>query len=553
MKFPENILAQTLLKLCLEKDIRHIVISPGSRNAPLTIGFSENPEFQCFSVVDERSAAFVAMGMAQQLKKPVAVLCTSGSAVLNYYPAVAEAYYSDIPLIVLSADRPAHLIDIGDGQTIRQENVLEKHVLFSASCKTGPDTVEKNEKLINLALNTALEQKGPVHINLPFAEPLYTTVQTSVIPENIQPDEKTQEYSEDLTSFAEKWNRSSKKMILVGTVPPGSIKQEFIDFLATDESVLFLTETTSNLHHSNLFSSIDQLIAPFSKSEFREIQPEILLTFGGMVVSKKIKSFLREFPPKEHWHIDFKTAYDTYFVLSHHFKTSPNSFFSAFLPLIEPGQSSYQKTGLTLKSYRENRHEKYLRQIPYSDLKVFSEIFKYLPGHCQIQLSNSTPIRYSQFFKIPEENEVFCNRGTSGIDGSVSTAVGAAITAKLPVVLLTGDLSFFYDSNGLWNSHIPDDFKIIIVNNQGGGIFRILPGEKDSYNFDTFFETRHHLQASHLAAMYGFSYRAVHKEEELEESLQNFFRENKNPAILEIFTPAKVNDAVLLNYFEFLK
>ena len=173
MKFSNKLLSQSVTQLCLAKGIDHIVISPGSRNAPLTIGFTSHPDFTNFSIVDERCAAFFALGMAQQLKKPVAIVCTSGSALLNYFPAVAEAFYSDIPLVVLSADRPEALVEIGDGQTIQQENVYGTHVLYSANCKEGQSHQIHNETEINIALNTAIELSGPVHINVPFSEPLY--------------------------------------------------------------------------------------------------------------------------------------------------------------------------------------------------------------------------------------------------------------------------------------------------------------------------------------------------------------------------------------------
>src|SRR5690606_26819486 len=170
MKFSDKPLSQTLVALCREKGIEHIVISPGSRNAPLTLGFANDSYFKCFSIVDERAAAFFALGIAQQLQKPVAVVCTSGSALLNYYPAVAEAFYSDIPLLVFSADRPAEFIDIGDGQTIRQENVFENHILYSANLKQEDAHQKYNETQINIAINTSLELQGPVHINAPFEE-----------------------------------------------------------------------------------------------------------------------------------------------------------------------------------------------------------------------------------------------------------------------------------------------------------------------------------------------------------------------------------------------
>ncbi|MFT5438135.1 MAG: 2-succinyl-5-enolpyruvyl-6-hydroxy-3-cyclohexene-1-carboxylate synthase, partial [Ulvibacter sp.] len=308
MNFSTNILSRSITQLCLANEIDHIVISPGSRNAPLIIGFTEQPDFKCFSIVDERCAAFFAIGLAQQLKKPVAVVCTSGSALLNYYPAIAEAFYSDIPLVIISADRPSHLLEIGDGQTIRQENVFANHILFNGNCKDGGDSFE-NEVIIDEALKTAIHKRGPVHINAPFSEPLYEQTLESVLKQsgvgkedNISPES----FSEDLEPFAKIWNSSSRKMILVGVLDPESIEQRFLDLLAQDKSVIVLTEVTSNLHHEQFFPAIDQLIASLNDNEFQDLRPEILLTFGGMVVSKKIKAFLREYSPLEHWHVDVK-------------------------------------------------------------------------------------------------------------------------------------------------------------------------------------------------------------------------------------------------------
>ena len=553
MKFSNKILSQTLVQLCLDKGIDHIVISPGSRNAPLTIGFGENPNFKCFSIVDERSAAFFAMGMAQQLKKPVAVVCTSGSALLNYYPAIAEAFYSDIPLVVLSADRPSDYIDIGDGQTIRQENVFENHILYSANCKEGEEFQISNETEINIALNTALELNGPVHINIPFSEPLYqTTDQQLVWPQNVKPRPIENSLEEDFSPFIEEWNISKRKMILVGVLPPNSLEFKFIEHLAKDESVLVLTETTSNLYHSNFINSIDQLIAPLTDEDFKKLRPEILLTFGGLVVSKKIKSFLRDFPPSHHWHVDVKKAYDTYFILSHHFKSSINNFFTNFLPKTTIVSSEYQKDWLEVKNHRLQRHKQYEEGIPYSDFMVFCDVFGNLPNNVQLQLSNSATIRYAQLFDIPSSAQVFCNRGTSGIDGSTSTAIGAAFASSLPTVFLTGDLSFFYDSNALWNNYIPKNFKVIVVNNGGGGIFRILPGKKDTDLFNTYFETKHNLTAKHISEMYGFSYSSIRKKEDLKMKILEFFSFSEGPALLEVFTPSTVNDKILTEYFRFI-
>ena len=214
MKHSSKKLSQLITQLCISRGIDNIIISPGSRNAPLTIGFSENKNFTCFSIVDERCAAFFALGMAQQHNKPTVLVCSSGSALLNYYPAISEAFYSDIPLVVISADRPPSLIDIGDGQTIKQENVFENHILESCNCIEGDDYINFNQIIISSALNSAITRSGPVHINVPFTEPLYDTSDSLSI--KLQSDVRVNRdhtFTEDLSSFSKKWNNSKKKLM----------------------------------------------------------------------------------------------------------------------------------------------------------------------------------------------------------------------------------------------------------------------------------------------------------------------------------------------------
>ncbi|MEZ4859357.1 MAG: 2-succinyl-5-enolpyruvyl-6-hydroxy-3-cyclohexene-1-carboxylic-acid synthase [Flavobacteriaceae bacterium] len=552
MIYSSKILSQTVVELCLAKEIDRIVISPGSRNAPLILGFTLQEKATCYSIVDERCAAFFAIGIAQQLKKPVAVVCSSGSALLNYYPAVAEAFYSNIPLVVISADRPSHLIEIGDGQTIRQENVYVNHIYYSANCKEGDVFQEYNVKEINKALNTAIEKQGPVHINVPFSEPLYDVISEKMAPiKNIKPAVFSEEISKEaLTPFFEKWNASKKKLILVGTLAPHTLATELLNTLANDTSVLVFTETTSNLHHENFFPSIDQLITSLNEEDFKKLQPDILLTFGGMVISKRIKSFLRKYQPKEHWHVGTNKANDTYFSLSHHFKNHPNSFFNLFLTEVTPVESQFQKYWLALKKERLEKHALFERNMPYSDFSVYHQIFRKLPNNLQLQLANSTAIRYAQLFSLPSSIEVFCNRGTSGIDGSTSTAIGASIGSGKQTLLITGDLSFLYDSNALWNNYIPNSFRIIIVNNSGGGIFRILPKAKKVPHFENYFETKHHFHAEHLCEMFGFQYASAKNKESIENVLKEFFALGNKPKLLEIFTPSEINDEVLNDYFD---
>ena len=546
--YPKIPLAQAVIEIFRQKEIQHIVISPGSRNAPLTIGFTNQDTFTCYSIADERCAAFFALGLAQQLQKPIAVVCTSGSALLNYYPAVAEAFYSQIPLLVVSADRPQGKIDIGDGQTIRQENVFANHIVFSANLTENAS--EKNDNLIVSAIETAITQKGPAHINVPFEEPLYESLlEPTYIPKfALFTIEKATFNLEE--KFVSEWQLAKRKLILVGELLPNSIEQKYIDFLAQDESVLVLLEKTSNLHHPTFIDRIDTLVTTFSEDDKLNFQPDILLTFGGMVVSKRIKALLRNYQPKQHWHVDEIRAYDTFGCLSEHFQTNISSFFSQLLVENKTIESKYQYNFQAIWQDRLRKHDKYMSKIPFSDFKVFDFLSQHLPEEIQLQVSNSSPIRYIQLVHINKSIEVFCNRGTSGIDGSTSTAIGAAVANKKPTILITGDISFLYDSNALWNNYIPKNFKIILINNNGGGIFRILPGHQENETFNTFFETSHHLTAEHLAKMYQLNYVSVKEVNELHSVWSAFVSEENRPTILEIFTPEKLNNSILLDYFK---
>lgn len=555
--YPEKPLAQIVIAACQQRGIAEVVISPGSRNAPLTVGFHNHPDIQAYSVVDERCAAFFALGIAQQQQRPVALVCTSGSALLNYYPAVAEAFYSKIPLVVISADRPAHLIDRGDGQTIRQKGVFANHILAEANLEEGEGTDEANAQKVMSVLRIAKEQRGPVHINVPFDEPLYTTVpaiDTEVIATVAQYvetcDQETRQELIDWEEVASVWTSSKKKLVLIGVHDPSAEFQRVIDELKKDPSVLIMTETTSNIAADGTINSIDQLITPLDEEAFKALQPDLLVTMGGLVVSKRIKQFLRAYKPKLHWHVDALNALDTYFCLTQHIAEYPWEFFPKLLggvSLVMEG--SYQQTWLAEKARRILQHKRYMAEVPFSDLWVFQELLSSLPKEVQLQISNSSSIRYAQLFSLDDTLTVFCNRGTSGIDGSTSTAVGAAVASDQPTVLITGDVSFYYDSNALWNQYIPASFRIVILNNSGGGIFKIIPGPKKT-NALEYFETPHSLTAEHLAMTYGFGYRSASTKEDLEEVLIDFYATSVQPQILEVFTPAEVNDELLKKYFK---
>ena len=550
--------AQLASFYCKENNIKNIIISPGSRNAPLTINFTNNTFFNCYSIVDERSAAFFALGMAQQTQTPAVLICTSGSALLNYYPAITEAYYSDIPLIILSADRPKHLLEIGDGQTIKQENVFANHILKSITL-SKEIAINKNAYKFNQCIIKAIKEKGPVHINIPFDEPLYNVTEKNIPFKKFKKEESQSLLDETplkidyLQQFADKWNQSTKKMVLIGVHYPSELLQTQINHLLKDPSVILLTETTSNIYNKKAINGIDKMLVSLNEEEFNKFQPEILVTLGGMVVSKKIKQFLRNHQPKEHWHIHPKRKLDTFHCLTEHFKISGTLFFSQFFFLTKHRQSNYQTYFNNKKKQIAKKHKSYLETAPFSDLKVFDTIFKQLPNQkLQLQLANSTTIRYSQLFDLPNSLNVFCNRGTSGIDGSTSTAVGASINIKEQTLFITGDISFFYDINALWNKYLKPNFRILLINNIGGGIFRFIKGPK-STNSLNYFETPHHLNAKNICKMHNINYLETDNLTDLKNKLSHFYQSDKRPKLLEIKTPRELNDIILKEYFANLK
>tara|TARA_S200000501_G_scaffold107131_1_gene100556 strand:- start:4855 stop:6624 length:1770 start_codon:yes stop_codon:yes gene_type:complete len=585
IKYPIIPVAQTLILSCLKFDFFDVVISPGSRNVPLAIGFASNKKFNCYSIVDERSAAFFAIGLSQKSKKPTILICTSGSALLNYYPATAEAYYSELPLIILSADRPEYKINIGDGQTINQSNVFEKNILYSNTlkqdCSHATEEIIKsnlqkivnekadfskieklqksiqknNEEIIEIAFNLSINKMQPVHLNVPMEEPLYEFNDSPSISVKVKKKIEKNTSIKDLDNYYKAINKASKIMILFGVSDGNILSKKSIQKINSCSSIIVMKEHTSNIFNESFISNIDRLIGPIelqsnSDSVFDELSPEIVISLGGMIVSKKIKSFLRNYKPQKHFHIGNNISKDSFYSGVKHIKTTANKFFENID--LNKSDSKYFDKWNQLDSSKLDLHNRYMKAINFSDLKVFEILTNWIPKKYNIQVANSTPIRYFQLFDLKNKNMMFANRGTSGIDGSTSTSIGSSIQNDSPVLMVTGDLSFFYDVNALWNSYIPKDFRIIIINNSGGGIFKILPGFKENNLFSEFIETQHNLSARLIAKMFNFNYTRVSTKFGLNLYLRTFFKNSKKPKILEIKTSSIKSTKILKDYFRYL-
>lgn len=550
---------QQLINHLWTRGLTRIVISPGSRNAPLIIGFTDHPKYTCYSVPDERTAGFIALGMAHETKSAVALVCSSGSALLNYYPAITEAFYRKIPLVILSADRPERLVDQGDGQTIRQKDVYSNHILFSNQLEEFPSTEQErlnNHQIIKDALTLAIPSPtamgGPVHLNIPFEEPLYTRESFQIDTEADQQVSVAEPMEKSLIShIANSWNTAKRILILVGQKDKN---EEFDSWLnSVSQEALILSETTSNISVAHSISCIDRLITSFTETDKAHFRCDLLLTFGSNIVSKRIKALLREDKPSEHFHIEVTDIPpNTYQCLTRHVNQSENDFVKNVAPFLKKGSKNYPTHWNTINRDRQTRQKEFELDVPFSDYTVMETLNKTIPKNSILHLANSTPVRYAQLFDWDKELVFHANRGTSGIDGIVSTAMGTAIASQKQVFLIVGDISFFYDTNAWWHRHIPTNLKVIVVNNSGGGIFRLIDGPTNSGQLENHFETHQKNSVEHIALGFGVNYFCASGLTDYSEKL-NTLVHTKESGILEVITPQEKNAGILKAYFKNFK
>ena len=548
------------VETCVAAGLKHVVISPGSRNAPLTISFDEHPEVKTTLVHDERSAGFFALGMALQLQEPVAVLCTSGSAVLNYFPAVAEAFYQSIPLVVISADRPQEWINHGDGQTIMQDHVFGKHVhgFLQLEDKDESESYRQflsNEAQLLLAKATG-NWSGPVHVNFALQEPLYNTETVDKRPE-IDPLKPSEDVTHiDWSKFQSTWSTATKKIVLCGQMPKNKALLEELKTMSEDPTVLVMVENTSNLYDLKFVHCIDRTIEHLDRNN-ADFVPEIIITLGGAIVSKKIKNLFRDWDIKNHWRVGYAfPEMDTFRHLSESVECAPASFIRKLNEAPRNTVELYASKWKNIDFLRQEKTAEFCENAPFSDLKVFSILNDCLPEMSVVHLGNSSVVRYAQLFDPISSVTYQANRGTSGIDGSMSTAAGAAFADKETWhVHFTGDISFFYDSNALWNKFLTPNLRIFMINNEGGGIFKIIPGPNSTQQFKKYFVAEHQHSAEHICKAFEMEYFSARNTEELDGHMEAFYQheEDGRPKLMEIFTDTEVNPEVLKGYFLNLK
>ena len=542
------------------KGVRKIVCSPGSRNVPLLLAAASREIMKKYFVVDERSAAFLALGLGISSQEPVALICTSGTALLNYAPAVAEAYYQGVPLIVISADRPIQWIDQDDSQTLRQDSALENFVKKSYSIPALGEEEKEMQWYINRIANDAVLEScsgkpGPVHINVHLEEPLgrktnYSFSAPRIINTIIGDSIANKEIVKDLASQLSE----SRVLLVAGFGLPDAFLQKTCVEFSRFPNVAVMAETISNLHFREDDYSVDSVLTAYDNDTLDALAPDIIISLGGALVSRKLKEYLRRNKDKcQNWAIGYNhTTTDPFMSLNLRIETEPSRFFrninSALRKLTVADHAKCYKELWAQKRERAGKiKDNFIKDCGWSELKAFNILLKNLPSGVNLSLSNGTAIRYAQIIRYQLPHASYCNRGVSGIDGSVSTAIGTSMVYKGMTVLISGDLSMAYDIGALGMKNIPDRFKIIVMDNQGGGIFRFIPSTSHLEEREEYLCQSPLLPLRHLAEGYSWNYYEVFDEKMFLKTLSVFFSDKKK-AILKVSCDGETSAQILRKY-----
>jgi 2-succinyl-5-enolpyruvyl-6-hydroxy-3-cyclohexene-1-carboxylate synthase len=563
-----------IAELCFKKGVTQAVLCPGSRCAPLTLAFTRNKGINAKTFSDERSAAFVGLGMAQQTRQPVVLICTSGSAAYNFAPAVAEAFFSQTPLIIFTADRPSEWIGQHDGQTIHQSEIFGRHVKRSYQLPQDYDHTDSLwaiNRIINEAINLSRQEPaGPVHINAPFREPLYPAkdevTKFSDDVRIIEPHRQIPDLSADQKNFISDQLKSYKRVLLVtGQHERDEKLTELITQVSAKHHIPVVADIISNLHgcpdailHGDLF------LGQASEALKKTLQPDLLITFGKSLVSKNLKLFLRKYPGTAHWHIQpGGVAADTFRNLTDVIETAPENFFDLLNeigthPENFEGQKQYNFSKLW--EVEERRAIRTLKEFfpieELTELEIVKEVIHALPPNSNLHLANSMSVRYANFIGLELKHKtvnVFSNRGTSGIDGCTSTTVGHCLTSDAMQVLITGDVAFFYDRNAFWHNYPLPNLRVLLLNNHGGIIFNMIDGPASQPEAGEYFITRQPLKAAKLCEEFGFDHLQLDNKRKIRNLIKDFFEADNRTRVLEVESDLQLNRVTFDNLKQKIK
>ena len=519
--------AHLLTDLLRAYGVRRIVLSPGTRSAPLAVAMARSGYFDISVIIDERCAAFAALGMALRLGHPVAMVCTSGSAVLNYAPALAEAYYRRVPLIAISADRPVDLIDQRDSQTIRQPGALT--AVTRASVDIADDRTDRYLRYANRLINQTLAGAvgpipGPVHINMQFDTPLTKMVEGRAESHARKIGIERPKARYDFTSILASIPRTSKVLVVSGDMHP--IYRFSTVLRSAADKLALVAEAQANLGVETGIKAV--------KPDFASLPaPDIVVSIGGSLVSARLKAYLRSLPHLRHISAGYDDVpVDTFFSLSEVVECPAEDFLKALAEHLEPSADFCEAWRDAVAGTEEGR------SIPL--IGLLQQLVDGL-HIADFHFSNGSAIRYGQLLNFRDGQRIDCNRGVSGIDGCTSTAIGAAIVAQNPTVLVTGDMSAAYDVGAFAIPGIPPTFKMVVLDNGGGDIFRAIPSTGPLPECERLFAVAPKLPLRSLAEGYGFDY----FEAEPGDDISEFINSRRAPAILRVKMCAGSSKSIL--------
>lgn len=533
--------------------VEYAIVSPGTRNAPMIFALNQNADIKVHSVVDERSAAFIALGLATMLCRPVALLCTSGTAALNYAPAIAEAYYRNAPLVVITADRPADMIDNQRTQTIRQPGIYSNFIRYSCNIDEESDCSD-----VDTCMNDCVTKlSGPIHINLQLREPLGNVLdvdepkickfESIKAPLEIFP-RRLQILSQILST--------KKVLILIGhemASSTGRLTPYLSDTLTSRGNIAVFADVTAGLHSDNVMGNIGLTLKSLSLEIADNLMPEYVITCGGSIVDQSAIEILKQVPGLRHISINAEGVdYNPIGCLEKTIQSDYVSLFEVVMPMLDDEVSycDFHDAWVSASRHATQCAETICDEAPWCQMTAMRYIINHSDG-VNLQLGNGMTVRYAQFFEN-NCNTVMGNRGVSGIDGSISTAIGASIADnERTTLLLTGDMGFQYDMGALACNFIPDRLKIVVMNNSGGGIFRLINNTRKLPIMEQCLASITNVPVHALAEAYGFNYFKAESMAELEAIYPDFYK-NKHKSILELTLQSEIDNKVFNNYIRLI-
>ena len=542
---------QLIIALLKEYNIKHCVLSAGSRNVPFVHSVEEDPFFKCYSVVDERSAGYFALGLSQELNEPVVISCTASTASCNYWPPVAEAFYQGVPIVVLTSDRDPAMLGQWEDQMIDQVGMFDRHVKKSVNLPLiySKDDEIHCQRLINEALLELNHHgTGPVHINVPM-KAYNTSFTVKELPTVTKIDRLCLE--DDLNIWNEKIEKlkaSERILVVCGqkSYVGNELKSRIEDFFHRYNSAV-IVDHMSNLDFEGILNTSVCFDTRFATAKkFKEFIPDIVISFGGNVFSG-LKEWLRKFPGSyEHWLIqEDGRVVDLFKSITTIFECTPEYFFKMC-----NSASSFENNKIYFKQIEKYSRAVEFPEFPYSHVYAIKNVIENIQENSILHLSINDSIRIANFFKIPKGVKTYANIGTFGIDGCMSSFLGQAAASNEQAYLVIGDLAFFYDMNVARLRHIGKNVHILLINNQGGSEF-YFNGTWRNEASDLHTTARHYTKADGWVKSNNFNYIGVANKESFIKSLPEFLRTDLDkPVLMEVFTEMKSDADVIHNFFD---